>query len=83
MNFMNINGECGNFNSAINSLKWFGYGDKVKLTKLLKTDNTLLDQSPQINHIIFSKRKELQLINCLKLSGTLICFHISPPKISF
>ena len=44
MNFMNIKGECGNFNSAINSLKWFGYGDKVKLTKLLKTDNTLLDQ---------------------------------------
>lgn len=44
LNFMSIKGECGNTNSVINSLNWFGYGDKVKLTQLIKTDNELLNQ---------------------------------------
>jgi len=39
LNIMSIKGECGNFNSVIHSLKWFGYGDKITLSKLLKTDN--------------------------------------------
>ena len=44
LNMVSIKHECGNFNSAINSLKWFGYGDKIEISKLLKTDNDLLDQ---------------------------------------
>lgn len=39
-----IRHECGNFNSAIASLKWFEYGDKLTISKLLKTDNDLLNQ---------------------------------------
>lgn len=39
-----IRHECGNFRSAINSLKWFGYGDKLSISKLLKTDNELINQ---------------------------------------
>ena len=44
LNYMRIKGECGNFRSAIASLKWFGYGDKLKITHLLQTDNDSLDQ---------------------------------------
>lgn len=44
VNIMGIKGECGNFNSAIKSLKWFGYGDKLSIAKLLKTDNDLKAQ---------------------------------------
>ena len=39
LNYMQIRAEAGNFNSAISSLKWFGYGDKITISKLLKTDN--------------------------------------------
>lgn len=44
MNFMKIKGEQGNFRSAINSLKWFGWGDKVSINKLWQTDNILQNQ---------------------------------------
>lgn len=44
INFMNIKGERGNFRSANNSLKWFGYKDHLTLTKLIKTDNEIKDQ---------------------------------------
>lgn len=44
MNYMQIKGECGNFRSAINSLKWFGWGDKISLVHLLQTDNDALSQ---------------------------------------
>ena len=44
MNFMQIKGQQGNFRSAINSLKWFGWGDKVSINKLWKTDNILQNQ---------------------------------------
>ena len=44
MNIMSIKGECGNFKSAIHSLKWFGYGDKISISKLLKTDNDFKNQ---------------------------------------
>lgn len=39
LNYMEIKGETGNFSSAIKALKWFGYGDKITITKLLQTDN--------------------------------------------
>ena len=39
LNYMNIKGECGNFRSAIYGLNWFGYGDKITISKLFKTDN--------------------------------------------
>ena len=44
INYMSIKGECGNTHSAINSLKWFGYGDKITLDKLIRTDNDLYNQ---------------------------------------
>ena len=44
INYMAIKGECGNTKSVINSLKWFGYGDKIKLDKLIRTDNDLYNQ---------------------------------------
>ena len=44
INIISIKHECGNFKSAINSLKWFGYADKLSISKLLKTDNELKDQ---------------------------------------
>lgn len=39
LNYMGIKGETGNFSSAIKSLNFFGYGDKITISKLLKTDN--------------------------------------------
>lgn len=39
INYMGIRGEQGNFDSAIKSLEWFGYGDKITLSRLFKTDN--------------------------------------------
>ena len=44
MNISRIKFECGNYRSAIASLDWFGYGDKVTLTRLLKTDNEVFNQ---------------------------------------
>ena len=39
LNYMAIKGEIGNFNSAISSLKWFGYNNILSLSALLRTDN--------------------------------------------
>ena len=44
INYMTLKGECGNTNSVINSLKWFGYGDKISLDKLIRTDNEIYNQ---------------------------------------
>ena len=44
MNYMSIKGECGNFKSVLNSLKWFGWHNKISISKLLKTDNVFQDQ---------------------------------------
>lgn len=44
LNYLNIKGECGNYESAINSLKWFGYNDSIELYKLLETDNQFKNQ---------------------------------------
>lgn len=44
LNYMNIKGEQGNFRSVIDSLNWFGWGDKIELSKLMKTDNEFKTQ---------------------------------------
>lgn len=44
LSFMHIKGECGNYESAIDALKWFGYGDKIEINSLIKTDNQFLSQ---------------------------------------
>lgn len=44
LHLMKIRSEKGNFRSAIYSLKWFGYGDKLSISKLLQTDNELTNQ---------------------------------------
>ena len=44
LNYMGIRGELGNYNSVLNSLKWFGYGNKISISKLLKTDNSIQTQ---------------------------------------
>ena len=44
INLMEIKAERGNFRSAITSLKWFGYGDKLTISKLLQTDNEVTNQ---------------------------------------
>lgn len=44
MNHMLLKSECGNYNSVIGALKWFGWGDHIELSKLLKTDNEFLEQ---------------------------------------
>ena len=44
LNHMLIKSECGNYNSALASLKWFGWGEHIELSKLLKTDNEFAEQ---------------------------------------
>lgn len=44
VNYMSLHGERGNFKSALDALKWFGWGDKLSVSKLLKTDNEFQDQ---------------------------------------
>ena len=44
INYTSIKHELGNYNSVINSLKWFGYGNKIILSKLIKTDNDIMNQ---------------------------------------
>ena len=42
--YNHIKMEAGNFRSAIDSLKWFGYGDHITISKLLQTNNQFLKQ---------------------------------------
>lgn len=44
INQVGIKNECGNFNSVFDSLKWFGWGGKLHISKLLKTDNEFMSQ---------------------------------------
>ena len=44
INFMGIKGERGNYNSAIQSIKWFGYAGLINISKLLQTDNQFKEQ---------------------------------------
>ena len=62
LNYMGIRGEIGNFDSAIKSLKWFEYGDRISISKLLRTDNDfkqqyILDYFNISNDIIESCKK--------------------------
>lgn len=61
MNFMDIKGQTGNYKSALNALKWFGWGDKLNIYKLLKTDNEfqaqyIRDDFDIINDTLYSYR---------------------------
>lgn len=42
LEYMEMRGECGNYNSAIKSLEWFGYGNKIDFVKLMRTDNQFI-----------------------------------------
>lgn len=44
LNYSGIKMELGNYNSVIQSLNWFGYGNKIVLSKLMKTDNDIMSQ---------------------------------------
>lgn len=44
LNYMDIKGECGNYSSVLKSLEWFGWGDKIKISKLIQTDNEFINQ---------------------------------------
>ena len=44
MNYMQLKGEVGNYRSAINSLKWFEWGDKLTISKLIRNDNRIQRQ---------------------------------------
>lgn len=44
LNFMDIKGQIGNYNSVLNSLKWFGWSDKLSVVKLIETDNEYMHQ---------------------------------------
>ena len=43
MNYMGIKGECGNVASALKSLRWFGWGNKIELSQLVVLENRLKD----------------------------------------
>lgn len=42
--YMQIRGQVGNYNSAIQSLKWFGWGKHISIVSLLETDNQFIVQ---------------------------------------
>ena len=44
MAYTHIKAECGNYESVKDSLKWFGYGSHMNLSRLLKTDNQFISQ---------------------------------------
>ena len=61
MNYMDIKGQQGNYKSALTALKWFGWGDKLDVYKLLKTDNEfesqyIRDNFDLVNDTLYSYR---------------------------
>ena len=44
LNYMSLRAERGNYKSVINSIKWFEWGDKLTISKLLKNDNRVQNQ---------------------------------------
>lgn len=44
MNYMRLHGETGNIEHMTSALKFFGWGDKVTLCQLVKTDNDIISQ---------------------------------------
>ena len=66
INYMNIRGNQGNYQSIKNSLNWFGWGDKIKLNKLLEIDNEYKKQflihnfNVYDNNLLYSYRQFIQ-----------------------
>lgn len=61
MNYMDIRGQEGNYKSALTALKWFGWGERLDVYKLLKTDNEfqaqyIRDDFDLINDTLYSYR---------------------------
>lgn len=61
MNYMGIKGQQGNYKSALTALKWFGWGDKLDVYKLIKTDNEfqsqyIRDNFDLVNDTLYSYR---------------------------
>jgi hypothetical protein len=54
INYMKLRGETGNFRNILNTLQWFGYGDKISINKLLKTDNNFINQYINDNFNIYN-----------------------------
>ena len=44
MNYMRLHGEVGNIDSMLSGLKFFGWGDKINIVQLVKTDNEVISQ---------------------------------------
>lgn len=44
LNYMVLHGEIGNTNQLLSGLKFFGWGDKIKIVQLVRTDNDILSQ---------------------------------------
>ena len=44
LNHMTIKGQCGNYNSVLSSLEWFGWGKNIEISKLILTDNEFIEQ---------------------------------------
>lgn len=41
---MTLKSECGNYNSVLTAIKWFGWENQLDVIKHLKTDNELIEQ---------------------------------------
>lgn len=52
VNYMKLYGIKGNYKQILYALDWFGYGDKISIVKLLKTDNELISQYITDNFLI-------------------------------
>ena len=44
MNYMRLHGECGNLDQLRDSLKFFGWGSKLSVVQLVRTDNEIITQ---------------------------------------
>lgn len=44
MNYMQLKGDMGNYKSAIDALKWFEWGDKLSISRLMRNDNRIQRQ---------------------------------------
>lgn len=72
--YMKIRGEIGNYNSAENSLKWFGWGKRINIASLLKTDNQFMIQYVRD---YFSTESDILLSFSNFINSTMISLHIN------
>lgn len=72
LNYMGIRGQLGSYDSVFNSLEWFGWGDKITVSKLLRTDNEFAEQYIRdyfdINTDILESYKHFQNSQYISLS---------------